>query len=160
MSIDAIFAGFNASNVQPLPERGPVPAGWYRCGINETTNRSNKAGTGSYLEIEFEVLDGEFAKRRIWDRLNLDNPNQTAVEIAMASLSAICHAVGVLTPKSPEELKDQILEVQVAVQPAKGSYGESNVVKGYRPPQGAKPKAKAASPAAKALSEPTDDLPF
>jgi hypothetical protein len=159
MSIDAIFAGFNAAEVEPQTARGLVEPGWHTVVISNTTTKINNAGTGSYLELELQVVDGPAKGRRVWDRLNLDNPNQTAVDIAKASLSAICHAVNVLTPQSPEELKDIPLDALVAVQPAKGQYGESNVIKGYRPSEAQTPaKAK---PRAPKLTEPEDDsLPF
>lgn len=132
MSIDAIFGQFNAAEVEPQSARGLIEPGWYPAMIAKTSTKINKAGTGSYLELELEVVDGPSKGRRVWDRLNLDNPNQTAVEIAKSALSAICHSVGVLTPRTPEELKDKPLEIMMAIQPAKGEYGESNVVKGYR----------------------------
>jgi hypothetical protein len=168
MSIDAIFGQFNAADVEPQAARGLIEPGWYPAMISKTSTKINKAGTGSYLELEFEILDGPNKNRRVWDRLNLDNPSQTAVEIAKSALSAICHSVGVLTPKTPEELKDRPLEIMVGIQPAKGEYGESNVIKGYRK-TGAEGVAKhpfrrmteddlAAKVAG--LAKPNDDLPF
>ena len=43
---------------------------------------SSQAGTGSYLNLTFEILDGNYKGRKVWSRLNLDNPNQQAVQIA------------------------------------------------------------------------------
>jgi hypothetical protein len=161
MSIDAILAGFNAAEVTPQTARTLLPKGWYTVVISNTTNKINKAGTGSYLELELQVVDGEHNGRRVWDRLNLDNPNQTAVDIAKASLSSICHAVGALTPRTPEDLKDKPLEALIDIQPAKGEYSESNVVRGYQAVQGSKPKAKAKKPTVAQLAEADDDeLPF
>jgi hypothetical protein len=161
MSIDAIFANFDASAVQPQAPRGLIEPGFYQVVIAKSTHKLNKAGTGSYLELELQIVDGPESGRRIWDRLNLDNPNQTAVEIAMASLSAICHAVGVLTPQSPEDLHDIPLEANIAIQPAKGEYSESNVIRGYQAISGAKPKAKAKKPTVAELAQDDDDsLPF
>jgi hypothetical protein len=53
----------------------------------------------------------------IWSRLNLDNPK--AVEIARRDLSAICRAVGVLTPGDSSELHDLplVLEHLAALYP-------------------------------------------
>jgi hypothetical protein len=158
MSIDAIFASFDARKIEPQTARGLVPPGWYTVVIAKTSTKTNNAGTGSYLELELQLIDSESKGRRVWDRLNLDNPNQTAVDIAKASLSAICHAVGVLTPQSPEELKDVPLEALVDIQPAKGADSESNIIKGYRPANAKEiKKVKAKAPS---LSEPDDDLPF
>jgi hypothetical protein len=173
MSIDNIFAQFNAAEVEPSKPTAILPAGWYQVVIDKTTNKTNKAMTGSYLELELVIVDGEYKGRRIWDRLNLDNPNQTAVDIAKASLSAICHAINVLTPQGPEDLKDKPLDVKLAIQPAKGQYSESNVVKGYAPPGtesnrqdlvGTAAQAMRAAVAPKKpaapLDQPDDDLPF
>lgn len=161
MSIDAIFGQFNAAEVEPQTARTLLPKGWYPVVISSTTNKINKAGTGSYLELELQVVDGEYKGRRVWDRLNLDNPNQTAVDIAKASLSSICHAINELTPSSPEDLKDKPLEALIDIQPAKGEYSESNVIRGYQAISGAKPKAKAKKPTVAELAQDDDDsLPF
>jgi len=161
MNIDSIFASFNASEVPPATVQAVLPKGWYQVMIADCKNKTNNAGTGSYLELEMQVLDGEHKGRRIWDRLNLDNPNQTAVDIAKASLSAICHAVNVLTPASADELLHIPLEVLVHIQPPKGQYGESNVVKGYRGLDSSLPTPKPNTRAKVDLTVPDDDtLPF
>lgn len=158
MSIDDILAKFNAQEFVPSAPRTLVPKGWYSVVIAATRTKENNARTGSYLELELEIIEGEYKKRRIWDRLNLDNPNQTAVEIAKASLSAICHAVNVLTPQTAEEFCDRPLMALVDIQPAKGQYGESNIVRGYKPVEAPKPAPKR-TPLVD-LSQPSDDLPF
>jgi hypothetical protein len=129
----SLIKGFDAEEVEPQVAGELLPDGWYPAIITRSTTKITNSGNGQYLELEFQVIDGPAKSRRVWDRLNLDNPNATAVEIARASLSAICHAVGVLKPKSEDELHDKPLEIKVATQPAKGEYGPSNVVKGYRP---------------------------
>ena len=154
-----ILAGFNATNFEPRKEYDLIPEGWYLAQIDASETKPTKAGTGHYLELTFVLLDGEHKERRVWDRLNLDNPNQTAVAIAQESLSAICHAVGVLTPKNPEELHDRPMQIKVGVQPAKGSYSASNIVMGYRATDAGQTGASPAKAAPK-LSEPSDDLPF
>jgi hypothetical protein len=165
MSIDAIFGSFNAADVEPQAPRGLIDPGWYPAVINTSKTKINNAGTGSYLELEIEIIDGPAKGRRVWDRLNLDNPNATAVEIAKAALSAICHSVGVLTPKAPEELHGKPLEINVGIQPAKGAYSESNVVKGYRKAgeaglAGKHPFKRMSEDDLAKLAKPDDSLPF
>lgn len=160
MSIDAIFANFNAGEVAPRTANELLSDGWHSVVIAKSKTKINNAGTGSYLELELEVIDGPNAKRRVWDRLNLDNPNQTAVDIAKAALSAICHAVGVLTPRDPAELHDKPLEALIGTQPAKGEYSASNVVKGYRAPGGLLATHPFQKMANEDLSKPKDDLPW
>lgn len=140
------LAGFSAHDVEPQDSFEPLPAGWYPVIISDSENKPTKAGTGSYLQLELQVIEGDFEGRKVWDRLNLDNPNQTAVEIAQRALSAICRAVEVMTPNDSTELHDRPFEVKLSVKPAKGEYEPTNEVKGYRALEAA-PAAAAAAPA-------------
>ena len=123
--------GFNALEVEPATSYEPLPADWYKVVITDTEEKPTKAMTGSYLQLTIEVIEGEFAGRKVFDRLNLNNPNSVAVEIAQRSLSSICRSVGVNNPKDSIELRDKPLMVKLAVKPADGQYSASNEVKGY-----------------------------
>ncbi|MGQ9636057.1 MAG: DUF669 domain-containing protein, partial [Bryobacteraceae bacterium] len=100
----AHLGNFDASQVEPTTTFDPIPAGKYLAMITASEMKPNKAGTGSYLELVFTIVEGEYKGRQLWGRLNLDNPNELAVKIARAELSAICRAVGVLTPRDSVEL--------------------------------------------------------
>lgn len=133
----ADLSGFNAENVEP--QQGsfePIPAGWYTCMITDSEFKSTKNGNGEYLQLRLDVIDGEYEKRVLFDRLNLNNPNQTAVEIAQRQLSAICRAVGVMTPQDSADLHDKPLRVKVGVRPAGNGYEASNEVKAYEAVEG------------------------
>ena len=134
--------GFNAENVEPNAPRDPIPAGWYKAVIEATEEKPTKAQTGSYLQLTIQVIEGEHAGRKIIDRLNLNNPNATAVEIAQRTLSSICRAVGVMTPRDSADLMDKPMMVKVKVKPASGDYSASNEVDDYAAPD------KASAPAA------------
>lgn len=126
------LAGFDANDVEPQDSFDPLPAGWYPVMITDSEFKPTKSGNGKYLQLELTVMDGEYEGRKTWDRLNLDNPAQTAVEIAQRALSAICRAVGVMAPNDSSELHDRPLEVKLSVKPAGNGYDASNEVKGYR----------------------------
>lgn len=81
--------GFDANTVEPT-SFDPIPAGDYVAVIIESQMKATKASTGSYLQLEFEIIEGEYKGRHPWARLNLNNPNETAVKIARGELSAIC----------------------------------------------------------------------
>ena len=123
--------GFDALEIEPTTTNEPIPADWYKAVISNTEQKATKAGTGSYLELTIDVIEGSYQGRKIWDRLNLQNPNQTAVEIAQRNLSSICRAIGVNNPKDSAELCDKPLMVKVAVRAADGQYDATNEVKGY-----------------------------
>tara|TARA_R110002153_G_scaffold268816_1_gene433992 strand:+ start:618 stop:1094 length:477 start_codon:yes stop_codon:yes gene_type:complete len=122
---------FDASAIEPQAAYQPLPAGWYKCVITNTEEKPTKAQTGSYLELKIEVIEGDYQGRLVFDRLNLKNPNPTAVEIAQRSLSSICRSVGVNNPQDSADLRDKPLMVKLAVSPANGQYEASNEVKGY-----------------------------
>ena len=87
---------FNANEVEPNSGFTLMPAGKYLAVITEDEMKDTKSGDGRYLSLTFEVLDGKFKGRKLWARLNLENKNAQAVQIARGDLSAICRAVGVM----------------------------------------------------------------
>ena len=125
------FNGFDANQVDPNVAYEPLPAGWYKAVITTSEEKPTKAQTGSYLQLSLEVIEGPMQGRKLTDRLNLNNPNATATEIAYRTLSAICHAVGIMTPRTSSDLHDKPLMVKVKVKPADGQYSASNEVAGY-----------------------------
>lgn len=129
--------GFDANQVPAAESREPIPAGWYKAVITESEEKPTKAQTGSYLQMTLEIIEGEHAGRKVFERLNLNNPNQTAVDIAQRTLSSICRGVGVMTPRASQDLHDKPLMVKVKVKPAKDGYDASNKVGEYAPPDAA-----------------------
>jgi hypothetical protein len=144
--------GFNAHEVEPNTTYEPLPAGWYKVVFTEAEEKPTKAQTGSYLQMSAEVIEGQYQGRKLIERLNLNNPNSTAVEIAQRTLSAICRGVGVMTPRHSSDLLNKPIMAKVAVKPGEGQYGPSNEVKGYEPCSGgaAAPAASVGAPAAAA----------
>lgn len=122
---------FNASDVDPDFAFDPIPAGDYMAAITNSEMKPTKKGTGQYLELTFQVLEGEHKGRLLWARLNLDNPDAQAVRIARAELSAICRAVGVLAPKDSVELHNLPLAIKVGLKNRKDTGEPANVIKGY-----------------------------
>jgi hypothetical protein len=126
--------GFDANQVPP-PSRNyePIPAGKHLAVIIDSEMRPNKAGTGSYLQLTFQLLEGEHKGRLLWARLNLDHPNPAAVAIARAELAAICRAVGVLAPQDSAELHDLPLMIHVKCVKRNDNGEVVNEIKDYSP---------------------------
>lgn len=124
--------GFNANEVDPAQDFEAVPAGRYEAMITESQMKDTSAGTGKYLQLDMQILGGEYEGRMLFARLNLQNPSEKAVQIARGQLSAICRAVGVLTPKDSTQLHNLPLIVRVdreEYEPGKWS----NPVKAFYP---------------------------
>jgi len=158
----ADLRGFDAQTVEPNDTFDPLPNGDYLCIITASEMKPTKAGDGAYLELEMQVIEGQYQGRKLWDRLNLNNANDTTVKIAKGTLSAICRAVGVLQPKDSCELHDLPMLVKVACKKRDDTDELTNVVKSYKKRDGAafSPTTTAASVAplahspAKAASPP------
>jgi hypothetical protein len=145
----ADLAGFNANDVDPRSDFEPLPEGPYLAVITDSEMKDNKAGTGQFLKLTFEVQDGPHKGRKLWAQLNLHHPNETAVRIARAELSAICRAVDVMAPKDSSELHDLPLVIKVRCRKREDNGDITNEVKGYSRQEPARPEAAALAPSKK-----------
>ena len=129
---------FDASTVAPQEAFDPIPAGWYPAQIVESEMKAGSKPGSSYLAITLQIMGGDFNNRKVFDRFNLQNANPVAVEIAYRSLSAVCHAVGLIQVADSQLLHGRPLMVKVSVRPARvdpatgTAYDASNEVKGYK----------------------------
>jgi len=145
---------FDATSVEPTTPYELLPAGKYRAQIVESEMRATRNGMGQFLWLMLDILDGQHKGRKIFDQLNLVNPNPTTVEIAQRTLSAICHATGRMHVSDSEELHLIPMTIQVKIKPPKNGYGESNAI-AYLSPEGGGATAAAAKPAATPSAPPT-----
>ena len=140
---------FNVSEVAPAEEFKPLPEGKYEAVISDSDVKATRAGNGSYIQLEFEVVSGEHKGRRLWGRYNVENTNREAVEIGRAQFSAVCQAAGVPNPRDTAELHNRTLVLSVRYKRRKDTDELENVISGY------KPKETAAQPAAPAQQQPS-----
>jgi len=149
---------FDASTIEPNTSYDPIPAGWYQAIISSSEMKATRDGYGEYLSLTLQVIEGQYANRLVFARLNLKNANDKAVDIAKKDLAAICRAVGVMSPQSSEELHDKPLMIKVKIRPAQGEYEASNDVGGYKAVEGANltpaPKTQTPPPAATPAKKP------
>ncbi len=123
--------GFDANAVEPTSDFEPIPAGKYLAVIVNSEMKATKAGDGHYLEITFSILEGPYKNRLLWSRLNLDNRNPQAVQIAQAELSSVCRATGILQPKDSCELHNLPLVIGVRLKRRSDSDELTNEIKSY-----------------------------
>ena len=122
---------FNATNVEP--DAGtpvPVPAGVYNVMVDESDVKPTANGSGAYLQVRYNILDGQYAGRKLFDRFNIQNQNPVAQEIGYKQLSALAHAVNVLHIQDSAQLHGIPLQVKVKIRAASGDYEASNEVSG------------------------------
>ena len=144
---------FNATTVEPAGEFTALPAGIYTAQITESELKQTKSGTGHYLQLTWRVLDGQYANRLIFERLNIANANETAQKIGQQQLSALCHAAGVLQVQDSSQLHNKPVRIKVTIRKDE-QYGDSNEIKGYESVSGATPSAPAMPPVFAAPAKP------
>ena len=138
---------FDSSAVAPQAPMGVIPAGTYLAHITESDVVDLKSGNGQGLKLTFEVIDGQFKGRKVWENLNVVHTNEQTQGIAQSQLSAICRATGVNKLEDTGSLHFKPIKITVAIKPASGDYKEGNTIKGYEAANGSAP-AQHASPVA------------
>lgn len=156
----AYLGAFDANTVEPA-DFSALPTGDYTAIITDSEMRSTKNGSGQYLMLTFQIIEGKAKGRYVWHNLNLQNQNTKAEEIAQRELSAICHATGRLKISDSEQLHNIPIKIHVAYIPAKGEFPEKNQIKkwmklggGESPQPPMPPTAAPSRPAAPASPPP------
>lgn len=128
---------FNASKYEPAQEIGAVPPGEYSVQAIDSEMSPTRDGKGERLSFTYQIQEGEYKGRHIFDGFNMKNASEKAVEISMRQLTALCHAVGFtdLVPDS-SMLHGKPFIVKVGVRAAQGQYEAQNIVKAYKKADG------------------------
>jgi len=124
---------FDARNEHASVARSVIPAGRCSAVITASETKKTRAGDGSYLQVAFQVSDGDHAGRTVWSRLSLDSPSASVVRIARAELAAICRAVGVSILRDTRELHERRLQIEVGVRKREHTGESINVITAYFP---------------------------
>lgn len=144
------FADLNFKADEVTDDFAALPPGSYIAIITSSEQKLTKAGTGKYLALIYEVIDGPQKGRKIFANLNLWNPNETARKIATIELSKICKALGINAPRDSSELHNKPMQLVVAIRMGEDKSGnprEENQIKEWHAITGAAPVAAAPSQA-------------
>lgn len=152
---DFFSGGFDANAVPEDTKFAIIPAGRYPAVVTGVEWKPTKAMDGSeYLQIEVQIIDGTYRGRKLWDRFNLKNKNQVAVDIATRQLADLAVAIG--RPKLTDEtdLLDLPFIATLKIRPASGGYDESNEISKYSPMEAGSVAPAPAPAAAPAQTQP------
>lgn len=136
---------FDATSVQPNDSFAPIPAGSYIAQITDSSIKPTKSGTGTILNLTWTILDGQFANRKVFDRINVQNANPEAEKIGQRQLSSICHATGVMKLQDSNQLHGKPVKITVKIRQS-AEWGDSNEVKSYEAASGVSPASFASAP--------------
>lgn len=146
----ALFNG-NGIDTDQVEDSGGecLPAGTYPARITGTEVKPTKAGTGVILIVEFTVAEGPGAGRKVWENLNIKNPNATAQKIGQGMLKQIVKATG-----APAQITDSNqlhgLLCTITTKVTSDSWGDKAQVKSVKaytnPPPPTQQQAPAGQP--------------
>ena len=91
-----------------------LPPGKYPVRIEKSKVQRTKSGNGHFVYLEMLILDEQFKNRKLFDRINVDNPSQICKEIGMRCMAALRDAVGFVITDT-DQLLNQIVIAHVTV---------------------------------------------
>lgn len=120
------------TNVETSSGFDLLPKGKYTAMVVDTVLKPTKAGTGEYLEITLEIVDGNGRGRKVWDRLNIRNANKKAEDISQQQLKALATACGqTITPGFNTDMLHNVpVTIELDIETREG-YDPQNRVKNY-----------------------------
>jgi hypothetical protein len=97
---------FNAENVNPNEGTGfqIIPKGNYLMLIEKTEINESEDKTALYFKAQVSIVDGPYERQKLFPRITLQHPNETAQRIGQSQFSQLCHAIGKLNIKDTDEL--------------------------------------------------------
>lgn len=131
---------FVASEV-PQSDFELLPEGDYRLTVTESEMKDTVKG-GVQLVFTYQVVGSALDGRKLFDRLNIKNDNQKAVEISFQTLAKLVSACGVEKVNDSSDLHGKSFMAHVEVKKGEGTYikdgvekpqSDQNVIKKYYP---------------------------
>jgi len=126
--LQQFFGGaFDSTSVPPADDFPVLPPDNYPVLVESATVKATKANDGAYVKVVMSVIDGQFKGRKLFDNINIHNPNQQCVEIGLRSLAALGQAIGLRHVGDTEQLVNQVCVAHTKVKDGQ------NVIRTYSP---------------------------
>src|SRR5262249_20830120 len=107
---------FDPSQYEGTADLVPIPPGWQPAQIVEASREEAQNNSSStYVLAVFEITEGKYKGRKIFQNVTLTNQNQQAVEIGQRLLTDICNALKIGPLKNLEVLQYKPMKVRVGI---------------------------------------------
>lgn len=122
---------FDQTELNSAPSYELLPKGNYAAQIVNSEIKENRNG-GNRLSLQWEIVDGQYAGRIVFQNININHSNPEVVRIGRQQIAQICAAIGRNSVNDSNELHNQPMQVRVIIKEDKtGQYEPSNEIKGY-----------------------------
>jgi len=112
----------------------PLPTDWYRAQVIES--KLVQKDNGIQLDLTWEVLEGPFAKRRVWQREWAQHSSPSAQDIGQRMIRTLGKAMGMSVVDDDEKLRFKPVEIRVGLEKKEEGRAQRNEVKSARPING------------------------
>jgi hypothetical protein len=125
---------FDPNTIEDRVEFTIYPVGEYIAEVTASDYKPTKAGNGKFIELEWTILDGEYAGRKYWDRLNVKHENKVAEDIANSSMKDLMKAIGQPNErcKNTNMLHGIPVKLKIGISKRKDTGEDQNTVR-YKP---------------------------
>jgi len=124
---------FNADQHEEQQSFEPLPAGEYPAHVTDSDIKDTKKGDGKYIKLTWEILDGPFAGRLVFENYNYINSSAQAAEIGQRDFASACRALGRPNVTDTEQLHAIPAIIKLKIQPGKDGYAPQNKIAKYSP---------------------------
>ena len=116
------------------PSFEPIPDGKYVALIEESEVKTNRAGDGTYLNLRWRVVQGDYTNRVVFQNITLTHAVEKWQKAGEEDLQRLCDCLGMSAwPKDSNQLHEMPCLISVYIREQEG-YKPDNKVKGYAPP--------------------------
>jgi hypothetical protein len=120
-----------------------IPAGQYQAQIVESSVVDTKARTGKMLKLTWEIMSGQFERRKVFDQINIVNQSAKAQEIGQRELAPkFVRRPAPVSSSNSDALHFKPVMIRVAIEKQDG-FDDKNIVKRVKPLAGAAAPAHA-----------------
>ncbi len=121
--------GFDPDQVEGELSYEAIPAGNYEAVLCESENKTSESTGCEYIQLVWEVIEGEYRGRKIYDISVRRHSNETAVAFGNRKLKAIMGVLGKVNDTS--EWHNRPIGIKVKVKFNKERGGNQNQIGDY-----------------------------
>ena len=141
--------GFSVADVDMTQQGGgnydPIPEGDYVLKALDAENKETSSG-GEMIKVKFEVVEGDFKGRWIWQNFNTVNKSEKAQNIGRQQLVAWAIAAGKPDVDDTDKLIGRPFTATVVIEPGNAGYKDSNQIRSFLQSEAAEKPAQKAPP--------------
>ena len=128
----SIFQDFNANSIEaPKSDFELLPPGSYNVRVLEAEESTTRKGDPG-IKLSFEVTDGDYMNRRLWERCWIKHSSEAFAGREQARFASLCRAVGVPQPQSTDEFLGLECVAKVIIEKSKNpDYADQNKCQDY-----------------------------